>query len=77
MRRIAPGGPRLTQVAESLERQHGLRPLMIPRHERAAALAKEAFKTGKTIRQLCLEQKILPENAINEALDPWRMTEPH
>jgi polyphosphate kinase len=40
VRRIAPGGPRLTQVAESLERLHGLRPLMIPRHERAAAQAE-------------------------------------
>ncbi len=46
-------------------------------YERAAALAKEAFKTGKTIRQLCQEQKILPDNVLNEALDPWRMTEPH
>ncbi len=45
-------------------------------YERAAALAKEAFKTGKTIRELCQEQKILPENVLNEALDPWRMTEP-
>ncbi len=46
-------------------------------YERAAALAKEAFKTGKTIRQLCMEQKILPEKVLSEALDPWRMTEPH
>ncbi len=45
-------------------------------YERAAALAKEAFKTGKTIRQLCQEQKILPDEVLNEALDPWRMTEP-
>ncbi len=46
-------------------------------YEKAAALAKEAFKTGKTIRQLCQEQKILPEAVLNEALDPRRMTEPH
>ena len=39
-------------------------------YERAAALAKEAFKTGKTIRQLCQEQKILPDNVLDEALDP-------
>jgi fumarate hydratase class II len=45
-------------------------------YERAAALAKEAFKTGKTIRELCREKNILPEQALNEALDPWRMTEP-
>jgi fumarate hydratase class II len=46
-------------------------------YERAAALAKEAFKSGKTIRQLCQEQKILHEDVLNEALDPRRMTEPH
>jgi fumarate hydratase class II len=45
-------------------------------YERAAALAKEAFKTGKTIRQLCQEQKILPDDVLDEALDPKRMTEP-
>ena len=46
-------------------------------YEKAAALAKEAFKTGKTIRELCLEQNILPEDTLNEALDPMSMTEPH
>ena len=45
-------------------------------YERAAALAKQAFKTGKTIRQLCEEQKILPPDQLREALDPWRMTAP-
>jgi fumarate hydratase class II len=45
-------------------------------YEKAAKLAKEAFKTGKTIRQLCQEQKILPDDVLNKALDPWRMTEP-
>lgn len=46
-------------------------------YEKAAALAKEAFKTGKTIRELCREQNILPDDVLNEALDPFRMTEPH
>jgi len=46
-------------------------------YERAAALAKEAFQTGKTIRQLCREKQVLPEETLQEALDPWRMTEPH
>ena len=45
-------------------------------YERAAALAKEAFKTGKTIRQLCEEQQILPAAELAKALDPWSMTEP-
>jgi fumarate hydratase, class II len=46
-------------------------------YEKAAQLAKEAFKTGKTIRELCREQQILPEEILNEALDPMSMTEPH
>ncbi len=45
-------------------------------YERAAALAKEAFATGKTIRELCREKKILPDDQLDEALDPWRMTQP-
>jgi fumarate hydratase class II len=45
-------------------------------YEKAAALAKEAFKSGKTIRELVREQKILPEDKLNAALDPWSMTEP-
>lgn len=45
-------------------------------YEKASALAKEAFKTGKTIRELCLEKEILPEETLKTALDPIRMTEP-
>jgi fumarate hydratase class II len=39
-------------------------------------LAKEAFATGKTIRQLCREKHILPEDELNAALDPWQMIRP-
>lgn len=46
-------------------------------YEKAAKLAKEAFASGKTIRELCREQGILPEATLNEALDPMSMTEPH
>ena len=45
-------------------------------YDQAAALAKEAFKTGKTIRELCRERKLLPEAELDDALDPWKMTEP-
>ncbi len=45
-------------------------------YERASSLAKEAFSTGKTIRELCREKGVLPESTLNEALDPMRMTEP-
>jgi len=45
-------------------------------YEKASKLAKEAFASRKTIRQLCLEQGILPEEILREALDPFSMTEP-
>ncbi len=61
-------------VEKSLSMVTSLNPLI--GYERAAALAKEAFKTGKTIRELCLEQKVLPDDVLAKALDPWRMTEP-
>ncbi|MCP4782097.1 MAG: class II fumarate hydratase [Fuerstiella sp.] len=45
-------------------------------YEKASALAKEAFKSGKTIRELCTEQGILPPDVLKEALEPMSMTEP-
>ena len=45
-------------------------------YEAAAKLAKEAYKSGKTVRQVAKEQKVLPDGRLAELLDPWRMTEP-
>ena len=61
-------------MEQSLSMCTSLNPLI--GYMKAAALAKEAFKTGKTIRELCIEQEILPEETLQEALDPYRMTEP-
>jgi fumarate hydratase class II len=44
-------------------------------YEAAAKLAKDAYKSGKTVRQIAKEQKVLPEKQLTELLDPWRMTE--
>ncbi|NGZ96545.1 MAG: aspartate ammonia-lyase [Nitrospira sp. WS110] len=45
-------------------------------YEAAAKLAKEAYKSGKTVRQIAKDQKVLPEKRLAALLDPWRMTEP-
>ena len=45
-------------------------------YDAAAKIAKESHKTGKTVRQLALEQKVLPEAELNKLLDPWSMTVP-
>ena len=44
-------------------------------YDAAAALAKEAFKTGRTIRDLAEEKGIAPDR-LDELLDPAKMTEP-
>ncbi|MEN6457986.1 MAG: class II fumarate hydratase [Thermoguttaceae bacterium] len=61
-------------VERSLSMVTGLNPCI--GYERAAALAKEAFQSGKTIRELCREKNVLPEKDLDAALDPQRMTRP-
>ncbi len=61
-------------VEQSLSMVTSLNPYI--GYERAAALAKEAFKTGKTIRELCLEKEVLPPDVLAQALDPMKMTRP-
>ncbi|MEY2529425.1 MAG: fumarate hydratase, class, partial [Verrucomicrobiota bacterium] len=45
-------------------------------YDRAAEIAKESAKTGRTVREICLEQKVLPPEELERALDPVAMTEP-
>jgi fumarate hydratase, class II len=45
-------------------------------YDRAAEIAKESAATGKTVRQICRERQVLPENQLNRALDPVEMTKP-
>ena len=45
-------------------------------YDAAAALAKEALKTGRTIRELALGARASPPDRLDELLDPAAMTEP-
>jgi fumarate hydratase class II len=45
-------------------------------YDRAAEIAKESVRTGRTVRELCREKNVLPEKELDHALDPVRMTEP-
>jgi fumarate hydratase class II len=74
------------QVEQSLAMVTSLNPLI--GYDAAAAIAKEAFKSGKTVRQLCLEKmtagalkkkdsdKVVSEGELSGALNPRSMTEP-
>ena len=61
-------------VEQSLSMVTSLNPYI--GYEKAAKLTKEAFASGKTIRELCVEQSILPKETLDAALDPFTMTEP-
>jgi len=45
-------------------------------YDRAAEIAKESAKTGRTVREIAREKKLLPEDELEGALDPIKMTEP-
>jgi fumarate hydratase class II len=45
-------------------------------YDKAADVAKESFKTGKTVRQVAQEKKFVPDAELSKVLDARRMTEP-
>jgi fumarate hydratase class II len=61
-------------VEQSLAMVTALAPVI--GYDNAAKIAKEAFTTGKTVREVALARKILAPEKLAKILDPWRMTEP-
>jgi fumarate hydratase class II len=61
-------------VEQSLAMCTSLAPLI--GYDAAAQIAKESFKTGRTIREIAIEKKLLDPQALSKALDPLRMTQP-
>jgi fumarate hydratase class II len=45
-------------------------------YDAAAKIAKEAYRTGRTVREIALGHEVLPEAELTKLLDPWRMTRP-
>jgi len=60
-------------VEESLSMVTALAPVI--GYDRAAEIAKEAFATGRTVRELCLEQEVLPPEELERVLDARAQTE--
>jgi len=61
-------------VEQSLAMCTSLAPLI--GYDTAADIAKESFQTGKTVRQIALERRVLAAAELDKALDPKRMTQP-
>jgi fumarate hydratase class II len=60
-------------VEESLAMVTALAPVI--GYDRAAEIAKEAFATGRTVRELCSEKGVLPPEELERVLDARAQTE--
>jgi len=45
-------------------------------YDKAANIAYKAFNSGKTVREIALEENVLDKDKLNEILDPVSMTKP-
>ncbi len=45
-------------------------------YDRASLVVKKALASGRSIPEVCLEEKVLTRKELNRLLDPHRMTEP-
>lgn len=59
-------------VGKSLAMVTALTP--VTGYDKAAEIAKEAYRTGKPLKQVIMEKKILPEEEVDKILDPESMT---
>jgi fumarate hydratase class II len=61
-------------VEQSLAMCTSLAPVL--GYDKAAEIAKESVKTGKTVREVAAEKKLISDADLATALDPIRMTQP-
>jgi len=61
---------------EMVEKSLAMVTALAPRigYDAAAQIAKEAYQTGKTVRDIALQRKVLPKEVLDKILDPWAMT---
>ena len=45
-------------------------------YDKAAEIAYKAYKSGKTVREIAMEEKILDKKELDKLLDPKSMTKP-
>ncbi|MEX2588291.1 MAG: class II fumarate hydratase [Actinomycetota bacterium] len=65
------------RCAQLLEHNLSLVTALAPKigYDAAAKVAKTAYTTGKSLREVVLEAKLMPEAALEEALDVYAMTQ--
>jgi fumarate hydratase class II len=60
-------------IEESLAMCTALAPVI--GYDRAAAIAKQAHESGRTVREVAMAEKVLPDDELDRLLDPRPMTE--
>ena len=70
--------PNEKQCAEWLDKSVGIVTALLPHigYENSAMLAKEAYNTGRPVREIILEKKILTKEKMEKLLSPEQMTTP-
>jgi fumarate hydratase class II len=69
--------PNEQRLLEMVEKSLAMCTALAPKigYDAAASIAKEAFKTGRTVREIAAERQVLPPNELEAVLDPRGMTE--
>jgi fumarate hydratase, class II len=64
------------RIEQQVEQSLALATALAPHigYDRAAEVAKEAYRSGRTVRQVAEEWEVLPRDVLSEVLDPRRMT---
>jgi fumarate hydratase class II len=65
-------------IAGRVEQSIALATALVPRlgYDRAVEIADRALAEGKTVREIALEEQVLPADELERVLDPKRQTEP-
>jgi fumarate hydratase class II len=60
------------KCAAGIEKSLAMVTSLVPHigYDKAASIAQKAYETGKTIREVVLEEKILPEHLLDDLLKP-------
>ncbi len=66
------------RCAEMIEKSLAMCTALSPKigYEAAAQIAKEAYQTGRTVREVARGKKLMPEEELDRILDPASMTKP-
>lgn len=66
------------RCAEMIEKSLAMCTALSPRigYDKAAQIAKKAYETGMSIREVAREMQLMPEKELEKILDPRHMTEP-